>query len=244
MQKISIEYCCLIIILFDCKSIVVIYRDHLDVRVGFKNNKLFPVQMKILAFADLHSDLKALKTLKKTAKTKKPDIIICAGDISIFGDNFSYFVNELDELNIPFLLIPGNHEDDALIRSSEKLFVNVKDIHKKHFVKDDFLFLGWGGGGFSLIDKDFENAAKKFKKIISKTRIKKIVLVTHAPPYKTKVDNIHGSHAGNKSIRNFILDVKPLLAVCGHLHENEGKEDKIGKTRVINPGFEGKVMVL
>ena len=200
--------------------------------------------MKILAFTDLHSDLKALKEIKKKAKDSKPDVIVCAGDISIFGDNFSYFVNELNELEIPVLLIPGNHEDDALIRSSERMFENVKDLHKKHFVMDDCLFLGWGGGGFSHVDRDFENTAKKFKQLIFKLKLNKIVLVTHAPPYGNKVDSIHGSHAGNKSIRNFILDVKPVLSVCGHLHENEGKEDKIGRTRVINPGFDGKIIVV
>jgi len=200
--------------------------------------------MKILAFTDLHGDLKALKEIKKKAKNQRPEVIICAGDISIFGDNFAYLINEIDELNIPFLLIPGNHEDDSLIRSSERMFENVKDLHNKHFVKNDYLFFGFGGGGFSLIDKEFEQTAKKFKKIISNTGIKKIVLVTHAPPYKTKVDNVHGSHVGNKSIRNFIVDAKPVLVICGHLHENEGKEDKIGKTRIINPGFSGKIVIV
>jgi len=200
--------------------------------------------MKVLAFTDLHGDLNALKEIIKKAKKQNPEVIICAGDISIFGDNFAYFVNEINELNTPFLLIHGNHEDDALIKSSERMFENVKDLHKAHFVKNDYLFFGFGGGGFSLVDKEFEQIATKFKKIIFKLKIKKIVLVTHAPPYKTRVDAIHGEHAGNKSIRNFILDVKPILAVCGHLHENEGKEDKIGKTRVINPGFSGKILVI
>jgi Icc-related predicted phosphoesterase len=32
--------------------------------------------------------------------------------------------------------------------------------------------------------------------------------------------------------------------VAGHLHENEGKEDHIGQTRVVNPGPFGKVMTI
>ena len=71
----------------------------------------------------------------------------------------------------------------------------------------------------------------------------KIILVTHAPPYKTKIDEIWGEHAGNKSIRKFIEQTKPVLAVSGHLHECVGG-DMIRKTRVINPGYKGKVIVL
>ena len=43
--------------------------------------------MKILAFVDLHGSLNALKRLSKQIKSKKPDIIVCAGDISIFENN-------------------------------------------------------------------------------------------------------------------------------------------------------------
>jgi hypothetical protein len=198
--------------------------------------------MKIFAFVDLHGDLKALEKIKKTLKEQKPDVVLCAGDISIFGDNFFYLVNEIDELKIPFLLVHGNHEEESMVAKAEKMLDNVVNLHGRVFQKDDFLFMGWGGGGFSHVDREFEQAAKKFRKEIAERQIKKTVIVTHAPPYKTKLDKIHGGYAGSKSIRSFIEQQKPVLAVCGHLHENEGKEDTIGKTRIINPGFLGKVV--
>ena len=40
--------------------------------------------MKILAFTDLHHSMAAIKKLKSKIKTQKPDILVCAGDISIF----------------------------------------------------------------------------------------------------------------------------------------------------------------
>ncbi|MBS3097214.1 hypothetical protein J4209_00295 [Candidatus Woesearchaeota archaeon] len=43
-------------------------------------------------------------------------------------------------------------------------------------------------------------------------------------------------------IKTFILKVKPDLAISGHLHENAGKEDKIGKTKIVNPGPFGKII--
>jgi Icc-related predicted phosphoesterase len=71
---------------------------------------------------------------------------------------------------------------------------------------------------------------------------KKLVMLFHAPPYGNKTDIIMGDHVGNKSYRDFIREEKPLLVVCGHLHDNEGVQDHIGKTLIINPGPEGKLI--
>jgi len=52
-----------------------------------------------------------------------------------------------------------------------------------------------------------------------------------------------GEHAGNKSIRKFIERIKPVLAISGHLHECVG-EDKIKETKVVNPGYKGKILTI
>ncbi|MEA2036355.1 MAG: metallophosphoesterase [Nanoarchaeota archaeon] len=196
--------------------------------------------MKILAFVDLHGSSKALKKLKENAK--KADILVCAGDISIFENELDGLLYKLDKIGKLLLIIPGNHEDDVDLSELSKLFDNITDIHKKSYVIDDYLFLGYGGGGFSMVDGDFEKLSKKFEKEINKNIGKKVILVTHAPPYKTKLDDIMGEDCGNKTIKNFIKKVKPDLAIAGHIHENAGKEDKIGNTKVINPGPSGKII--
>jgi len=196
--------------------------------------------MKILAFVDLHGNYKALKEIKK--KAKQADLIVCAGDISIFENELDLLLLQLNELKKPVLIIPGNHEDDKDLSKLTKMFNNIIDIHKKTFIKENCLFLGYGGSGFSMVDKEFIETAKKFEKIIKKHQDKKIILITHAPPYKTKLDKIMNEPCGNKSIKNFILKVKPNLVIAGHLHENAGKEDKIGKIKLINPGPFGKII--
>ena len=196
--------------------------------------------MKILAFVDIHGSLKALEKIKKQAK--QADLIACAGDISVFENNLDYLLFQLNKLNKPVLIIPGNHEDDTDLSTLTKQLNNITDIHKKTFTKDNYLFLGYGGSGFSIVDKDFIKASKKFEKELKKHENKKIILVTHAPPYKTKLDKISGEACGNKSIKNFILKIKPDLVIAGHLHENAGKEDKIKKTNLINPGPFGKII--
>jgi len=200
--------------------------------------------MNLLAFVDMHGSLKALKKIKQ--KAKKADLIVCAGDISIFENNLDYFLFQLNKLKKPVLIIPGNHEDEDDIKELTKSFENITNIHKKPLIKEDYLFLGYGGGGFSMVDKDFIKTSKKFEKDIKKFRNKnkenKIILVTHAPPYKTKIDTIEKEPCGNKSIKNFILKVKPDLVISGHLHECAGKEDKIKNTKMINPGPFGKII--
>ena len=94
-----------------------------------------------------------------------------------------------------------------------------------------------------MIDREFEKTANsRFRKLIKSNKDKKIALVTHGPPYRTRLDKLMQGHCGNRSIRNFIEKNKIDLLICGHLHENFGKEDKIRKTRYINPGPFGKIV--
>jgi Icc-related predicted phosphoesterase len=37
---------------------------------------------------------------------------------------------------------------------------------------------------------------------------------------------------------------KPDILLCGHVHEAEGLEETIGKTRIINVGRNGKIINL
>ena len=196
--------------------------------------------MKILAFIDMHGSLQALKKIKH--KAKNADIIVCGGDFTIFEQNFNHFLQEFNKIKKPFLIIHGNHEEEDLLRHKCQQYKNIFFINNKHFIKEDILFLGWGGGGFSQKDKGFEKRAKKFKEWIKENKEKAVVLVTHAPPYKTKTDEIAKHHCGNKSIREFIKDNKIDLNICGHLHENHNTQDKIDKSTVINPGPYGRII--
>lgn len=196
--------------------------------------------MMILAFVDMHGSLNALEKIKE--KSKKADIIICCGDLTVFEQGLEHFLSAFDKLNKPFLIVHGNHEDDTLLGHLCKNYKNIHFIHNDHFIKDDLLFFGWGGGGFSVVDRDFERESKKFKELINKHKDKAAVFLSHAPPYKTKLDYICGSHNGNKSIRHFIERNRISLVLSGHFHENKNTIDKIGKTTIINPGPHGALI--
>ncbi len=185
--------------------------------------------MKILATADLHGNKKSIRNLVK--KSKSVDLIIIAGDISNYGKRIKESVRELKKSKKQILAIHGNHESSKDIKTDKQ----VTNLHKKIKKINNFNFIGYGGGGFSQRDKELENFSKKIKN-------KSIIFITHAPPYKTKLDKLPLGHVGSISIRRFIEKHKPILFICGHLHENENKKQRLGQTLMINPGHKGKII--
>jgi len=70
----------------------------------------------------------------------------------------------------------------------------------------------------------------------------KVVLITHGPPYGTRCDLMPQGHVGCKTYTKVDKELKPILHICGHLHETDSRRDKIGNTLVINPGAAGKII--
>lgn len=198
--------------------------------------------MKLLLFCDVHGDENIINNLVKKANQKKVDAIICAGDISEFGNNLIKIVKKFD-IGIPLYMIPGNHETDEEIAFLDSKFSWFENFHLKVKKIEDTLLIGCGGGGLSKFHTPFEKSEKYFKRELKQFKnLNKSILVTHAPPYNTFLDFINNEHVGVKSIRRFIEKEQPGIAICGHLHENSGMEDKIKKTIIINPGDKGKII--
>lgn len=195
--------------------------------------------MKILAFADMHGSKKALKEIKR--KAKQADIIVCCGDITVFAIDQKKIVKELDELGKKVLIFHGNHELERELKEDCKNTKNVKFMHRALLRKNGVVFLGWGGGGFALKDKRFEKWSKTAEKRIRKGE--RAVLLLHGPPYGTKMDELtKDTYCGNKSYTAWIKKKQPKLVICGHIHENFERIDKLGKSLLVNPGPFGKIV--
>ncbi len=198
--------------------------------------------MKLLAFTDTHISKPALNKIKDKAIKYKPDLMICCGDLSFFSSGLNEVAKFLNNLNIKTLVIPGNHESPEEIKEICTKNKNLINLHKGLYDYNDYQFFGWGTGGFSFIEEEFDNLAKQFKKKYDKK--KKLIFITHAPIYNTKLDELSFGHRGCKSTRKFIEEVQPVLTLCGHFHENFKKQDKIKKTLIINPGPDGTIIEL
>ncbi len=195
--------------------------------------------MKIFAFTDTHGNKKIISVLIKRIQDSNPDIIVCAGDLTNFSKNLDTLINMFKKTNLPLLIIPGNHETNSdLTRACQKTKFAI-NVHRKIYSINNYIFFGFGLGGFEEKNHELEKLIPKIKK---EAAGKILILITHQPPYKTKLDNLASGHAGNKSIKKFIKELKPRLSICGHLHENENKIDKINSTLIINPGHKGKAI--
>lgn len=65
------------------------------------------------------------------------------------------------------------------------------------------------------------------------------VLVSHSPP-KGAVDwSSRGRSLGSVAVRDAIVRHRPILVVCGHIHESAGRTASIGSTPVVNAGPNG-----
>jgi uncharacterized protein len=197
--------------------------------------------MKFLTFVDLHDNKKVLKELVARAMKKDIDFVLCGGDISNFGRGLKAVLKEFNALGKPFYVIPGNHENEEMFREVLPAFNNCIDVHKKAVEIDDFILLGYGEGGFAMEDPKFRELARKW---YGKFKDSKIIFMTHGPPYGTTLDYLHEYHVGNKDYRKFIERIQPKIAIAGHLHETAGAKDKIGKTPLIHPGWDGMVVEL
>ena len=46
----------------------------------------------------------------------------------------------------------------------------------------------------------------------------------------------------NKGLKKAIDKLQPDILICGHVHEAEGIEEKLGKTLILNVGKKGKII--
>lgn len=202
--------------------------------------------MDILTYVDLHGSLKGMDELQAKVKAHQPDLVVCAGDISVFETDIESIMMRLDNFGVRHLMIHGNHESEERMKMLCKKYHHTVFLHKKKHVVDNVLFLGYGGGGFSREDEEFEEWGKEMESTIRKAKLQamKVVLLVHGPPHNTRVDYIYGNHVGNKSFSSFIKKNMVDVVICGHLHENAGKQGTIGNCLVLNPGPTGKLISL
>lgn len=194
--------------------------------------------MNVLAVSDLHAQFGHVPTIQE--KAAQAEIIIDVGDHTLFGNGRKEYFDFLESLNKPCFVIHGNHETRKETKEECKKRKNIFFINNKYFQYKDILLMGHGGGGFSERNMHFENKGKAFEEAMKLTQ--KSIFITHAPPYKV-LDKVPGiGHVGNKSYREFIERAQPTIALCGHIHEHFHEHDKIGKTKVINPGPDGEII--
>ncbi len=201
-----------------------------------KENK----KTKILAIGDIHGDSTLMKKLAKQAKDENVDVVILAGDITFAEQEFKDVIKPFTDLKKQVLLIPGNHEGVATTDLLAEIYSPTKSIHGYSFIKNNVGIFGAGGadiGIHTINDSEIYKLLKKGNESVK--NLEKKILVTHIHPEGTKSE--FSGFNGSKAVRKAIETFKPNIAICAHIHEAAGVEDKIGNTRVINVSRKGKI---
>lgn len=195
---------------------------------------------KILAVGDIHGDSRLVKKLAEQAKKENVDFVILAGDLTFAENEFKDIIKPFTDIKKQVLLIPGNHESVATVDFLAQVYPPTKNIHGYSFIKDKLGIFGAGGadiGIHTIKDSEIYNLLKKGNE--SMKGLDKKIMVTHIHPQGTKSE--FSGFPGSKAVRKAIETFHPDVAICAHIHEAAGVEDKIGKTRVINVSRKGKI---
>jgi uncharacterized protein len=198
--------------------------------------------MKILASGDLHSDMGLAEKLAKKAEKEKVDLVILCGDLTFHEQSTENIIGPFVKRKQKVLLIPGNHETVATVDFLAELY-GVKNIHGYSVKYDNVGIFGCGGANTGpktkLSDKEIYDLLKQGHDHIKE--FEKKIMVTHVHPTETKMEKLSEFVPGSDGVKKAIDRFKPDILLCSHVHEAEGIEEIVGKTRVINVGRHGKV---
>lgn len=196
--------------------------------------------MKVLAAGDIHGDIDLAKTLARQAEKEKVDLVILCGDLTQNETSTDNIVGQFKNKKV--LLIPGNHESVATADFLAELY-NAKNIHGYSIKCGDVGFFGCSAanmGLFKMEEKEILSMLKKGHKYI-KNCTKKI-MVTHTHPEGSLMERFSSFVPGSEGVRKAIDELHPDILFCSHVHEAEGVEEMIGKTRIINVSRRGKIL--
>jgi uncharacterized protein len=199
--------------------------------------------MRILASGDLHGDMGLADKLAKRAEKEKVDLVILCGDLTYHEQSTQNLIGPFVKRKQKVLIIPGNHETVATADFLAELY-GVKNIHGYSVKYDDVGIFGCGGANIGpkskLTDKEIYSLLKQgFDKV---RYLEKKIMVTHVHPTDTKMESLSQFVPGSEGVKKAIEKFKPDILLCSHVHEAEGIEEIVGKTKVFNVGRHGRII--
>ena len=199
-------------------------------------------KLKILAAGDIHGDTSQAKKLAEQAEKENIDLVILCGDLTYAETSTEGIIGPFVKKHKKVILIPGNHETVATADFLAELY-GATNLHGYSIKYKDIGFFGCGGANIGLFqlgeDEIFELITKGYERIKD---AKKKILVTHVHPSGSLMEKFSNIFPGSGGVRKAIDTFKPDILLCSHVHEAEGIEEMIGKTKVMNVGKRGKII--
>jgi uncharacterized protein len=193
--------------------------------------------VKLLAFSDLHRDLKQAARLVEMSADA--DVVIGAGDFASVHEGLEETIAALAPIETPTLLVPGNNETLDALRAAAADWPAVTVLHGEGTTIDGVDFFGLGGGvPATPWDWSFDLSEEEATAAIA-TAPAGCVLVLHSPPYGHCDGGDPDTHFGSKALLAAVEEKAPRLVVFGHIHEAWGCESTVGDSPLRNLGPSG-----
>ncbi len=194
--------------------------------------------VKILAAGDIHGSKTIADKLSHKALKNEVDLVILAGDIfGVLKNEDSSLLNSFKKNNQKVFFVNGNwdslEETNKLIKHSY-----AKSLEDSYYVYDGVGITGVGNADWRM--KLEESDLTKIKNNFEKMKDVKKVLVSHGHASGTKAE--FSGISGDEILRRAIDELNPDLLISAHIHEAEGIEEKIGNTKIIQVGHNGKII--
>jgi len=199
--------------------------------------------MKILAAGDIHGDIDQVKKLAMQAKAEDVDLVVLSGDLTMGEMHTEGLIGPFKKVGKKVVLIPGNHETLATADFLAELY-GVKNLHGYSIYMGEVGIFGAGSANIGLFQLPENEITAILKKGFDRIKdVKTKIMVTHVHPDKTLMSKFSENlFPGSVAVRRFIEQNQPDIAICSHVHEAEGIEENIGKTKVINVGKKGRII--
>ena len=187
--------------------------------------------MRIYAVADIHGHSDKIALVRYNTLQLNPDVLVVAGDITNYIGS-AEILAQLNDIPVPVLAVRGNTDLSKVEKMLED-FPNISPLHLRQVTIGSTPFVGVSGcipiPFSSRICLNEMQVIEKLKPLIKSNS----VLVAHPPPWGT-LDEVFGRfHAGCRSMTKVIKMCRPMLMICGHIHERPGSVF-IGETLVVN----------
>ena len=197
--------------------------------------------LRLLIFSDIHNDWKTLERLLAV----EADYYIAAGDQVTWAKGIERCGEILQTRGEKVYVLPGNHESAEQVANMCARF-GLHNFHEQHMQIGKWQVAGLGYSNPTPFNTPGEYSEPQLSdRLLRFAELAPLVLVCHAPPYGTALDQIRsGLHAGSHAVREFIDKHQPSYFYCGHIHEAEGVEVEMGRTRARNVGKKGHLLEL
>lgn len=190
--------------------------------------------MRILAFSDLHRNAAMAEAIVN--ESRDADVVVGAGDFASCGLGHEDTLAILRRLAVPFVLVPGNHDDAGELRACAD-WPLAHLLHGQSVVIDGVPFFGIGLGSGVLDPEPWNKVLDEAEAAqMLKWCPEHAVLVSHSPPYGIADLQRDGRHAGSAALRDAIGRHQPRITICGHIHNAWGQSGTIGNAPVHNIG--------